>query len=681
MTVHLVFNAHLDPVWLWPWQYGLDEALATCRSACDRLDANPELVFTRGEAWVYHQVERVDPELFGRIREHVENSRWEIVGGWWIQPDCNAPSGWAMDWQAELGREYFESRFGRFPRIAYNVDSFGHSAFLPGLLRRHGQDRYVMMRPQEHEMELPARIFRWRGCEDGPEVVVFRIARAYTVREITEEHVLASTEGLPEGVAHTMCFVGVGDHGGGPTEAQIAWCRERRDSLPGVRLEFSSPSRFFDAVEGAELPLVVGELQMHAVGCYSVYRPVKTAVREAEHRLRQVDSVKALETPSSNWLGLEEGAGGGGLQAKQNVCFAHFHDTLGGTCLPSAYPQILDQLGLAKAVADDQLQVAFRRKMLELPPDPRQRIVVWNASDLPFEGLVAHDPWLDWRRWEPGWTLADEKGNPIPYQRIRSEAMMQDLHDGMPSILFPVKLEPGEMRSLFIEESPGEPKYQPIVWFEGPPEPLLHFFRERSDTWSHGVDAYREDPLEISSWSRQRQVERGSVRATVHQECTLGDSRIDLLRSVDYIHGWIDWTLRVHWREQHKLLKLVLPGPFTEREDGIMGGSLVRALDGKERPVRDWVRTDRLSVVCPEVYAADATPERLRLTLLRSPMMAWHDPHPGYAMELRAFSDQGVHAFRFRFLGPVDAASLDRHAFGMQRPPLTADLTRGMRSV
>ena len=64
-TVHLIFNAHLDPIWLWPWQAGLDEALATCRSACDRLDTHPDLTFSRGEAWVYSQVERLDPAKSG----------------------------------------------------------------------------------------------------------------------------------------------------------------------------------------------------------------------------------------------------------------------------------------------------------------------------------------------------------------------------------------------------------------------------------------------------------------------------------------------------------------------------------------------------------------------------------------------------------------------------------------
>lgn len=45
-TNHAIFTAHLDSVWMWPWTAGLDEALATSRSVCDRLDAHPEF-FTR----------------------------------------------------------------------------------------------------------------------------------------------------------------------------------------------------------------------------------------------------------------------------------------------------------------------------------------------------------------------------------------------------------------------------------------------------------------------------------------------------------------------------------------------------------------------------------------------------------------------------------------------------------
>jgi len=288
ITVHFIANAHLDPIWLWPWQAGLDAALTTCRSACDRLDAHPDLLFTRGEAWVYHQIERIDPPLFQRIRAFVSEGRWSIVNGWWIQPDCNLPSGFAMRKQIDLGRRYFRDRFGQFPRVAYNVDTFGHAATLPGLLREAGQDRYVMMRPQEHEMKLPARLFRWRGYDNGPEVVTFRIADAYnSTHGMTAEHVQASLSDLPAGVQHTMCFIGVGDHGGRPTEEHLRWCRKNENSFDGCRLVFSSPDRFFDAISSHvdSLPLVTGELQMHAIGCYSVHRQVKTAVRQAEHLL------------------------------------------------------------------------------------------------------------------------------------------------------------------------------------------------------------------------------------------------------------------------------------------------------------------------------------------------------------------------------------------------------------
>src|SRR3954464_273247 len=111
ITIHIILQAHLDPIWLWPWQAGLDALLATCRSACDRLEKHPDVFFTRGEAWAYWQIEQVDPALFERIRKLVAAKRWEIVGGWWIQPDCNIPSGVGLTRQIELGKAYFLDRF------------------------------------------------------------------------------------------------------------------------------------------------------------------------------------------------------------------------------------------------------------------------------------------------------------------------------------------------------------------------------------------------------------------------------------------------------------------------------------------------------------------------------------------------------------------------------------------
>jgi alpha-mannosidase len=303
-TVHLIFNAHLDPVWLWSWRDGLDEVLNTSAYVCNLLDRHPDLIYSRCEAWLYEQIRLLDPALFRRIVRHVRAGRWSVVGGWYIQPDCNLPSGFALRRQIALGREWFQRQLGKFPQIAYNVDSFGHAATLPGYLREAGQPYYVMMRPQEHELALPARLFRWRGYTEGPEVTTFRIARAYCTPEgITAEHILAAVSELPAGVNDTMCFVGIGDHGGGPTESMIEWCRAHRDAFAGLKLVFSSPEKFFRAIRPAIrlLPLVVGELQMHAIGCYTVHRSVKVALRKAEHRLVQAEAALKGRPPLSRY--------------------------------------------------------------------------------------------------------------------------------------------------------------------------------------------------------------------------------------------------------------------------------------------------------------------------------------------------------------------------------------------
>ena len=87
----------------------------------DRLDEHPDFVFTRGEALIYRWIEELDPPLFARIREFVAAGRWVIVNGWWIQPDCNVPSGEADGppgtvWQALLRRAVRGGHHGRLQR-------------------------------------------------------------------------------------------------------------------------------------------------------------------------------------------------------------------------------------------------------------------------------------------------------------------------------------------------------------------------------------------------------------------------------------------------------------------------------------------------------------------------------------------------------------------------------------
>ncbi|HEY0443360.1 MAG TPA: hypothetical protein VGC90_03970, partial [Candidatus Limnocylindrales bacterium] len=129
--LHMIGNSHIDPVWLWQWPEGYQEVRATFRSALDRMNEYPEFIFTSDSAAYYEWVEEIDPGMFDEIRARVDEGRWEIVGGWWVEPDCNIPGGESFVRQALYSQRYFLDRFGRIATVGYNVDPFGHNAMLP----------------------------------------------------------------------------------------------------------------------------------------------------------------------------------------------------------------------------------------------------------------------------------------------------------------------------------------------------------------------------------------------------------------------------------------------------------------------------------------------------------------------------------------------------------------------
>ena len=139
LKLHIILNSHLDPIWQWGIGNGIDDIIATSRSACDLLDDYPQIHMSRGEAWCYEMVEKYDGATFERIRTFVREGRWHIVGGWYVQPDCNLASQESYRMHARISAKYFREKFG-IERIltGYNVDSFGHSAFLPDFYQDEG---------------------------------------------------------------------------------------------------------------------------------------------------------------------------------------------------------------------------------------------------------------------------------------------------------------------------------------------------------------------------------------------------------------------------------------------------------------------------------------------------------------------------------------------------------------
>ena len=405
-VIHLIANAHLDPVWLWRWQEGCAEIRATVRAALGFLEAMPELKFTQSSAGDMRWVEQVEPELLPRVRALVAAGRWENVGGWWTQPDCNIPSGESLVRQTLYGQRWFQQQLGAMAVTGFNVDSFGHNANLPQILAKSGMKYYMFMRPgREASVPIPAGYFTWEGI-DGTRVTAFHVYDPYNNGggEYGRPALNALLADLREHDGASRMYVwGLGDHGGGLTRSGLAWFAEIAQE-PGMPALVHATTREAFAVmerEGRELPLFKGELQHTSRGCYAAHTEIKHLNRRAEEALLAAERMAAA---AAGWVAApypgEQIAG-----AWQDVLFNQFHDLLAGTAIRQGYEDARDHMGRALFNAEETLNIAqqkiaahvdtrFQGRELSLfdhedPCCKQQAVILFNPHTFPVEQIFA----------------------------------------------------------------------------------------------------------------------------------------------------------------------------------------------------------------------------------------------------------------------------------------------------
>ena len=714
MTVHMIGNAHLDPVWFWRWPAGVAEVLLTCRAAADLLEEYPQFIFTRSDVWVYEQIAALDPTLFARIKRLAAEGRWDVAGGWYVQPDCNLPTGESFRRHMDLGRDHHQRHFGACPTVGYNVDSFGHAATLPSLLREYGYDSYVFMRPGPHEKELPGNLFRWRS-PDGSEVIAWRIFERYNVDtpEMMSDYITRLvSECRTEGVEHVMCFYGVGNHGGGPTRRMIEWIVANASAIPGCELRFSSPQRFFEEVRphAGALPVVEDELQMHAIGCYSVEREVKAQVRRAEHL-----ALVAERTVSRFPDDAPDHADTLVHRAWRRILFNQFHDIFDGTSVPDAYVDARDQLGESASSLNELVHSTLYRALLRSAPDGLHRLMVYNPSRVDFAGHIAHEPWLDWRLFSGELTGPDDE--PVPYQVVQQPSVSGSKRMILWKAVVPAtelvsyrlrhSAKPAahgnddiridgrrvENRHWRVEADAGSPvlSLRPAGDGRHPLMPLtvgIDFIDDPSDTWSHDITGFSRVAREQCRLSRTAVLEDGPIRAVLRGDGVCGRSDIAVWVTLYSDSPVAEIGVSVTWAERLTLAKLVFGfgGKVTSRIDGVPAGRLERRQNGYEYPVVDSTIVAgeggrRCAIVGPDAFGIDGTGNSVRYTLLRSPAYAWQGKNGGVkAEEPHRWTDRGEHRFRFFVRLDADDRECDRIAAGAHEPPFVTDWTIGMKS-
>ena len=684
--LHLICNAHLDPVWQWRWEEGAAEALATFRNAATLLREHKEFIFNHNEAVLYRWVEKYDPALFAEVRRLVEEARWSISGGWYLQPDVNMPGLESLIRQIAEGRRYFWRKFRVRPRVAYNFDSFGHGGGLPQVLRLAGYRMYIHMRPQKEELSLPSDLYRWRGV-DGSEVLALRIAVGlyHTERENIEQRLQEGKEMALRLGRDVPVFWGLGNHGGGATREALAAIdafivREKR-----VEVLHSTPDRLYKALKeaGRKAPVVEGDLQRTFTGCYTSLARIKRKAEESLGTLVQTETLRA----AAWWMTGEEYPEDGLSDAWRGHLFNDFHDILTGSCTEPAEKDALDLYGKTLRTAR-RLRLgaaaAFNR-LLPARSGGSLPITVLNTDPSLTRVPVEVEFMADYRpiwKGERHLLVLGPDGGKIPSQEEQPESLlpfnwrkrlcfMAEL-PGLGSAHFEAKVNPGKRKPR--NASPGDPDINYKIdrrrglitslrvrnsgqLLRGPLlEPLV--IKDEGDSWGTGCWSYRAVAGRFRLVPGSLKIiENGPVRTITESVLAYKRSRI-VLHTIGY-RSWqaIEFRLRIHWQEERKMLKLAVPAVFRRGEllCEIPGGAIRRPGDGEEHVFGRWAlvegetggRRVSLAVIGCGPHGLDFKNGELRVSVLRSAAYCHERGFKLAEFPARKLMDQGIHEIRF----------------------------------
>jgi alpha-mannosidase len=693
-VLHIIGHSHIDAAWLWPWRDSADSVLNTFRSALNRMNETPGFCYSHSSSMHYRWAEGADPALFAEVKERIREGRWEVVGGWPVEPDCNIPSTEAFVRHALYGKRYCRHTLGVDVKIGFNPDSFGHAVGLPSILSAAGYDSYVFMRPQEFEGDLPL-LFWWEG-PDGSRILTLRIWKNYDAK---------SSDILPEanhyfapGISHGAFFLGVGDHGGAVTRKQVHEILQMQDDPTLPELRWSTVRQFFDAVRQeagfSRIPVIRGDLQHHSRGCYSANGEVKFQNRRTERLLvgTEICSVAAnLATdrpyPSQPFA-----------DAWWKLLFCQFHDLLAGTALYADYQDVRDSLGYACEVAQTNKVQALERMARRVDTRVVKESAVFLFNPLPWPRRVLFQLHTDKEVDHLGvFTHLTRSGVPIPIQFTSPDSMtpmwvpLLTAMVELPACGYSVfELAHGDAPSTgdaFLNRATasavgfGISSLKAEDGTELLAAPLgLVVLSDTSDTWAHNVKQFRQEigrPTLVSA----AVVEDGPICRITRHRATWQSSEI-ILDMIEYAGlDAIELHFVIDWREHEQMLKLeiptvlALPHLFAK----VPGAILERKTNGEEEPYQDWaavegnVGNERYTVALwnNSTYSYDCLNSLLRTVLIRSAPYVRHIPAPTTYFDTNAWQDQGRQERRFWLAGAKGSytgMALDRRAEEFQTP-------------
>ena len=335
-TCHFLGNSHLDAAWLWPFSETIEVFHDTCETILKLMEKYPDFRFCQSSAQYYKWLEEKYPETFQKVKKRIEEGRWEIVGGTWVEPDGNMPSGESFVRQFLHGKRYFKEKFNVDVNVAWMPDSFGYAWTLPQIMKKSGIKFFLTTKMNWNDTTVfPYYFFNWTA-PDGSSVFAHQTVGAYD-ETVDETRILEQMKMLNSRhqLADLFYLFGTGDHGGGVTEDMINRAKEFIQGIKPLRGVFSTSEQYFNTITNKleKIPRINDELyfEFHR-GTYTTQAKVKKNNRKAECLLESAEKFSTLARKYGYVYPSKELR-----EAWETLLLNQFHDVLPGSSIPEVY--------------------------------------------------------------------------------------------------------------------------------------------------------------------------------------------------------------------------------------------------------------------------------------------------------------------------------------------------------
>lgn len=440
----------------------LEIGLPNILKALDLLKKYPDYRFVLDQmCYVRPFVERYPSEA-AAFREFLAQGRLQIAGGTDTMHDNNTPSGESIVRQFLLAKSYFREQLGYEVTTGWGLDTFGHNAQMPQILKLAGMKSYWFQRGVSAP-DTPSE-FLWQGI-DGTEIPAFWLPIGYgplydvPANEHDFDALLKSRfDSLtPFSRGHERVLMAGADVS--EPEEKLAILLEgfnQRAKAP-FTARFAVPSDFEAlAAKRTDRPVIQGELNPVFQGVYSSRIEVKQAIRNMERLLTTAEKLSVIAGVlgvASNREQID--------QAWEPLLFNQTHDLTSGVMVDKVYEDSMQRYAFARTLAEKSIHGSLDSIVARIDTSGKGVPVAvfntlgWSRTDAAEVDVPFSDPGVQQV------ALFDPDGNPVPVQFL---SVLRNEDGGI-----------RQARIAFLARNVpalGYAVYHAVPNVSGPPEPL-----------------------------------------------------------------------------------------------------------------------------------------------------------------------------------------------------------------